>query len=97
MRPRPITQDDYDLFANNGLNPRHVTFAADDPTFDPCPALITDDSNGSLVGNGNVVRVPWQLDEIELMDLAQGGTLWLSTWGGLPPHALFVQPKEVVR
>lgn len=94
MKPREITQADFDLFAENGLNPRRVTFAADDPTFSPCSALVTDDSNGSPVGNGNVVRVPWQLDEIELVDLAKGGTLWLSTWGGLPPHALFVQPKD---
>lgn len=93
MNPRSITQDDIDLFEENGLNPRVVTFAADDPTFTPTAALITDDSMGSPVGNGNVVRVPWQLDEIELMHLATGGTLWLSTWGGLPPHALFVQPK----
>jgi len=92
MEPRDITPDDIELFASNGLNPRPATFAADDETFTPCPALITDDANGSPVGNGNVVRVPWTITDDELVELANGGTLWLSTWGGLPPHALFVQP-----
>lgn len=93
MEPRAITPDDIELFASNGLNPRRVTYAADDETFSSCDALVTDDANGSPVGGGNVVRVPWRMNEIELMQLAEGGTLWLSTWGGLPPHALFVQPK----
>lgn len=43
------------------------------------------------MGTEHVVRVPWKPDEIELMHLAQGGTIWLSTWGGLPPHMLEVQ------
>lgn len=38
------------------------------------------------------VRVAWRPDEIDLAHLARGGTIWLSTWGGLPPHSLQVQP-----
>lgn len=38
------------------------------------------------------VRVAWKPDEIDLAHLAHGGTIWLSTWGGLPPHMLEVQP-----
>mgnify|MGYP007082280410 CR=1 FL=1 len=60
-----------------------------DAGIEPCPALITSD-NGP-VPLGQVVRVPWTLDEIELVHLAKGGTLWLSTWGGLPIHMLEVQ------
>ncbi|MGE3835888.1 MAG: hypothetical protein AB7H43_14055 [Acidimicrobiia bacterium] len=38
------------------------------------------------------VRVAWKPSEIDLAHLARGGTIWLSTWGGLPPHMLEVQP-----
>ena len=38
------------------------------------------------------VRVAWKPNEIDLAHLAQGGTIWLSCWGGLPPHQLEVQP-----
>ena len=38
------------------------------------------------------VRVAWKPNEIDLAHLARGGTIWLSTWGGLPPHMLEVQP-----
>lgn len=88
MRPRTITEADLEHWAR--FKPRPVTYAADDETFLPCPALVTqvDDTE---VGGGVVVRVPWQLDEIELAHLARGGTLWLSTFGGLPPHSLEVQ------
>lgn len=47
----------------------------------PCPALISE---------SRVVHVAYQLDEIELAHLANGGTLWMSTWGGLPVHLLEV-------
>lgn len=53
------------------------------PDIIPCPAIA---------GIGcPAVHVPYQLDEIELAHLAQGGTLWLSTWGGLPIHRLEVK------
>lgn len=37
------------------------------------------------------VRVAWKPNEVDLAHLARGGTIWLSTWGGLPPHMLEVQ------
>lgn len=37
------------------------------------------------------VRVAWKPNEIDVAALAQGGTIWLSTWGGLPPHQIEVQ------
>jgi hypothetical protein len=88
VQPRQITDADFGYWAD--YHPQAVVFAADDPTFNPCPALVTCDPDGSDVGGGRVVRVPWQLSEIDLMHLARGGTLWLSTWGGLPPHQLEV-------
>ncbi len=48
----------------------------------PCPALIVPDAR--------MYHVALQLDEIEVARLAQGGTLWLSTWGGLPVHLIEV-------
>lgn len=49
-----------------------------------CSAVVTETP-------GVVVRVAWKPNEIELAHLARGGTIWLSSWGGLPPHMLEVQ------
>lgn len=87
MRPRAITDADLEYWSS--LNPRPVTMTGPgevDAGIEPCPALVTDGDQF-----GQVVRVPWELDEIELAALAKGGTLWLSTWGGLPVHMLEVQ------
>jgi hypothetical protein len=87
MRPRPITEADMAYWSN--LNPRQTLVSGPgeiEADIEPCPAVITDGDEF-----GTVVRVPWQLDEIELAHLAKGGTLWLSTWGGLPIHMIEVQ------
>lgn len=47
----------------------------------PCPTLVS---------SAGVWRVAYQLDEIEVAALAQGGTLWLSTWSQLPIHRIEV-------
>jgi len=88
MNPRPIVDTDLRYWAD--LHPRVVTYAADDPDTSPCPAIITTVPDPFGKVGPTVVRVPWELSEIELMHLAKGGTLWLSTWGGLPPHMLEV-------
>lgn len=93
MRPRPITLADIDYWRE--LNPVMRTFTTPeevDAGVEPCDALVTDDQLGDQFGK--VVRVPWRLDEIELAHLANGGTLWLSTWGGLPMHMLEVQEPQ---
>jgi hypothetical protein len=54
------------------------------PDVIPCPALIAP--------GANVVHVAYRLDEIEVAHLVRGGTLWLSTWGGLPIHRIEVAP-----
>lgn len=87
MRPRPVT--DADLRYWRELNPRPATFSGPgevDAAIEPCPGVVTDGDEF-----GPVVRVAWELDEIELAHLARGGTLWLSTWGGLPIHMMEVQ------
>lgn len=48
-------------------------------------AICTEDASGV-----RFVHVPYKPDEIELARLAQGGTLWLTVMGGLPPHHLTV-------
>lgn len=89
MNPRQLREADLRYWAD--YSPRAVTFAADDPETVPCPALVTEVADPHGVVGRTVVRVPWALSEIELAHLANGGTLWLSTWGGLPPHMLEVQ------
>jgi hypothetical protein len=51
-----------------------------------CSAIITKTPQGE-----DVVRVAWKPNEIDLAHLARGGVIWLSTYGGLPPHMLEVQ------
>jgi len=88
MTPRDITEADMEHWAD--LNPRRFSFTGPgeiEADILACPGLITDGDNLA----GLIVRVPWTLDEIELAHLARGGTIWLSTWGGLPVHSLEVQ------
>jgi hypothetical protein len=86
MQPRPVAPVDIAYWGP--LKPFVVEYAPDDDTFQACPAIQTIDSQGLME---TVVRVPWTLSPEELEGLANGGTLWLSTFGGLPPHALHVQ------
>lgn len=61
------------------------------PDVIPCPALVCREKA--------MVHVAFDLDEIEVAHLANGGTLWLTTWGGLPIHLVEVVPRgrEYVR
>lgn len=81
-----ITQQHLDYWAD--YDPRPVTMNPPDG-MDSCvaaPAVVRRSDDGDTV-----VSVPWQPNEIELAHLARGGTIWLTTWGGLPPHMLEVQ------
>ena len=82
MRPRLLVDADMEFWSEQGAPPRAAVFAGPEGV-EPCLAVVT----------GDVVRVPWHLTPLEALQLADGGTLWLSTWGGLPPHMLEVQPK----
>lgn len=52
---------------------------------DPAMAVVTD------LGGTPVVRVAWRPSLADVEALADGGVVWLSSWGGLPPHMLEVQ------
>lgn len=88
MNPRPIEAKDLNEWQERTGSPAIPhTFTGPGEVemgIEPCEAVVTH-SEGQVI-----VRVPWKLDEIEVAHLAKGGTLWLSTWGGLPIHALEV-------
>lgn len=68
------------------------TAPSDPPGCVPCPGVVT-----RAVEDGRtfeVVRVAWKPTDDELGMLLAGGTIWLSTWGGLPPHMLEVQAPD---
>lgn len=91
MKPRQITQPDMTYWGNLAIKVVTFTSPAEiQAGVEPCEGVVTRDQIDGRFGD--VVRVPWVLDEIELVHLAKGGTLWLSTWGGLPMHMLEVQP-----
>lgn len=88
----PVTemaQEHLDYWAEFPNQVATFTAPSDPPGCVPCRAVVTETEEDGR--RFNVVRVPWKPDEIELAHLAQGGTIWLSTWGGLPPHSLEVQ------
>lgn len=72
--------------ANGGIVPirRTIGGPAEGPDVIPCPALVTVD----IAAGVPIFHVGYQLDENELATLNAGGTLWMTTWGGLPIHRL---------
>lgn len=89
MKPRPTTDADLAYWTDYDPKPAVIGGPPGEPDCLPCPALITREIRDGR--EGTIVRVPFELDEIEVMHLAKGGTLWLSTWGGLPIHMIEVQ------
>lgn len=87
MNPRPITGADLEWWGPGSRPARYTGPDEVDADIEPCPAV----QSPARDGFGEMVHVPWTLDEIELAHLAQGGTLWLTTWGSLPIHSLQVQ------
>lgn len=95
MNPVPPTAAEVAMWAERDGNiPAFAVIGGPEeaPDVIPCPALV-----GSALDLMPDVAVPvahvaYKLDEIELAHLAQGGTLWLTTWGGLPIHLLEVAP-----
>lgn len=90
MKPRATTDADLAYWADYDPRPVVIGGPPSEPDCIPCPALVTS-TPGVLVGTDRAIRVPYELDEIELAHLARGGTLWLTTWGALPIHVLEVQ------
>lgn len=97
MRPvTEFTDAQRAYWAEHDVHVVVFTSPADPPGCIPCPGIVT-----RVVEDGrpfDVVRVAWQPNEVEVAHLARGGTIWLSTWGGLPAHMLEVQaPEDGVR
>lgn len=90
----------------NDLTPEHLdywasfeckvcTFTTPDERavgIEPAVGVVTQPQDAADLGVP-CVRVAWKPNEVEMGQLIQGGTIWLSTWGGLPPHMLEVQPR----
>ena len=76
------------------LDPQPALFGSPEEVavgVEPAMALVTKATEEADFGM-QVVRVAWKPTEEDLLNLAAGGTVWLSTWGGLPMHMLEVQP-----
>lgn len=93
MEPRPIKPADMDYWAGQQPTPTVIGGPPGEPDCLPCPALITREPESPCP----IIRVPYTMSEIELTHLAQGGTLWLSSWGGLPIHMLEVQAPPLLQ
>lgn len=90
----------------NDLGPEHLAYWSNvDPeakvcTFttpderavgiEPAVGIVTAPRDAADLGVP-CVRVAWKPNEVDMANLIHGGTIWLSTWGGLPPHMLEVQ------
>lgn len=87
MTPREITDADLAYWGDRVQHVSRFTGPGEvERGIEPCPAIVLD---------LNEVAVAWTLDEIEMVHLAKGGTLWLTTLGGLPVHGLFVSEPPV--
>lgn len=90
MNPRPPTPADIDHWTSeDGHAPTPVVIGGPEegPEVIPCPTLVGVDDQ---FAGARVFHVPYELNEIEVAALAQGGTLWLTTYGGLPIHRVEV-------
>jgi len=86
VRPVPATDEQVEQWAAvDGCHSTRLVIGGPEEGDDvaPCPALVNVEANQ--------VHVAFELDEIELAALAQGGTLWLTTWGMIPVHRLEVK------
>lgn len=90
MDPRPATDAEAEFWTERDGQPvKPYVLGGPEEGDDviPCPTLIAVDAPSRC-------HVAYQLNELELAALAQGGTLWLTTWGMLPVHLIEVVPKE---
>lgn len=85
--------------ARDGVTPEHHVIGGPEegPDVIPCPTLVgatvLQAHDGEVVP-GAVFHVAYRLDELEVAALAQGATLWLTTWGVLPIHLLEIPADQ---
>lgn len=90
MRTVPVTDEMVESYSTTEEKAvKRVFKDAPDMETEPCEAVVHRDQ---VDGKTAVVSVPWQPDEADLEALLAGGTIMLSTWGGLPAHRLDVVP-----
>lgn len=88
MQTRPPTEDEIAFWREHDQYEQRLVILGGPEEGDdvlPCPTLVS---------GKHICRVAYQLDEIEMADLAQGGTLWLAVWGALPVHQVLVTGKS---
>jgi hypothetical protein len=85
VRPRAIGLRDERVFGPSTIR----RYAPDDPSFDEVDVLITGDEHSEFA---EVARVPLRLEPWHSAAVQRGGTLWLSTFGGLPAFSVEVRP-----
>ena len=90
MKPTPVTDDHIAAFHDGNPEAVKRMFAAppDSLNVEPCEAVVHRSSDGETA----VIRVPMELEPGDLAALQNGGTVWVSMWGGLAPFAVEVVP-----
>lgn len=89
MIPRPIREGEPDRWtAEHGGQAIPMSIGGPEEGDDvrPCPALVN--------RQAGVVHVAYQLNELEVAALAQGGTVWLTTYGMVPVHRMAVLNRD---
>lgn len=97
MRTVPVTDAMLERYHSPTERAVRRTFKdSPDMETDPCEAVVHRDPGDGITA---IVTVPWELTAEEAEALIGGGTIMLSTWGGLPPHRLDVvaAPQPVGR
>ncbi len=94
MRPVEQLEEHHLAYWSEQMEAQPAVFLAPDGLDDgcsPCTGVVTRPLEPGPMDGMQVVRVAWRPDDEDLAALAAGGVVWLSTWGGLPPHMLEVQ------
>lgn len=93
MKPRPVTEDDLFLWAENSgfqVTPKRIVMHAP-------PTLQGEVGDLEAVFDGTHVRSPWVADERDDAAIPPSLTLWLSCMGGQPPVDLvFISQLDAV-
>ncbi len=99
MNPRQIFETDAQYVRTlNLLEWQEKDFSTTVKSFSAPPGMEdtvgTVDTVYSIDQEGfSIVRIPFELSEIELKQLAKGGSIWLEILGGVPPFNLRIQTK----
>lgn len=87
MNPAPVTDEMVTRFGSPLEAAVKRTFVGEAGTnVAPCDGVVERASDGVTA----VVRIPMHLEPGELTALLNGGTVWVSMWGGVSPFAVEV-------